>query len=446
MIANRYDGIDLPDNTCRVLILDSKPFSSTLLDRYIERCIGNSMLINKKLTQTIEQGLGRAVRGEKDYCAIILIGSELVQAVRNRVIRQNYSIQTKTQIELGLEIAEYAKEEIKDGKDPEQAFIDLLNQLLSRDEGWKEFYSEKMDEISGAHTVSDALEVFELERLAEDKYYNGDYVGAVKTIQKLMDKYVESDEEKGWYLQEMARYYYQYSRIESNKFQILAHKKNRFLLKPIEGMEITKISSLSVKRIEKICDWVRLHNTYDELSVEIDNILSKLKFGVSSDTFEQAIDDLAKILGFDSQRPDKEWKEGPDNLWKINDDTFLIIECKNNVKLERDAITKDESSQMNNACAWFEREYGDKKTKNIMIIPTKKLSNAAGFNKPVQIMKSNKLYSLVENVRKFYKEFRVFEFDSLSERTIQELLNKYNLTVEAFVDNVYSEEPRVTVG
>ena len=38
VVSNRYDGIDLPDNTCRILILDSKPFSEHLLDRYLENC------------------------------------------------------------------------------------------------------------------------------------------------------------------------------------------------------------------------------------------------------------------------------------------------------------------------------------------------------------------------------------------------------------------------
>ncbi|ALZ59322.1 Type III restriction enzyme, res subunit [Bacillus cereus] len=445
VIVNRYDGIDLPDSSCRVLVVDSKPFSSTLYDRYIEGCLGNSDFITMKLTQTIEQALGRAVRGEKDYCAIILTGPELVQAIRNRRVRQNYSIQTRTQIELGLEIAEYAKEDIKSGIEPRKAFIDLLNQSLTRDDGWKEFYTEKMDAISSETRKNDILEILHLERVAEDKYSKGDYEGAIKTIQKLIDTYMKTDEERGWYLQEIARYYYSYLRIESNKFQVIAHRKNRFLLKPIEGMEVAKIPSVSVKRIEKICGWVRSHESYDDLVVELDNILSKLKFGVASDVFEQAFDNLAGVLGFESQRPDKEWKEGPDNLWKLNDDTFLVTECKNNVNLERDKITKDESGQMNNACAWFERIYGDKKTKNLMIISTKMVSSAAGFNKSVQIMRSNRLYSLVENVRKFYKEFKSFSFDDLSERKIQELLNKHQLTVENLLDNSYSEEPRFPV-
>jgi len=445
VIANRYDGIDLPDNSCRVLIVDSKPYFSTLFDRYIENCIGSNIVMNKKLTQTIEQALGRAVRGEKDYCAIVLIGPELVQAVRNKDFKKNYSLQTRTQIELGIEIAQYAKEEIVDGASPEKAFTGLLNQLLTRDDGWKEFYTQRMDEIPNSFEVGSALELLELERMAEEKYYNNDYEGAVKTIQSIIDKYVKTDEDRGWYLQEIARYNYPYSRAESNKMQIIAHKKNRFLLKPEVGMEIVKINPLSVKRIENICNWVRNFENYSELSIEIDNILSKLKFGVTADTFEKSLDDLAKILGFESQRPDKEWKEGPDNLWKISDDTFLLIECKNNVKLDRDSISKDETGQMNNACAWFDREYGDRKRKNIMIISTKKISNAAGFNESVQIMRSNKLFLLTENTKKFYKEFGKFDFSNLSERSIQELLNKYKLTVNDFITDVYSEEPRETM-
>ena len=31
VIANYYDGIDLPDNTCRILIIDSKPFAEDSL-------------------------------------------------------------------------------------------------------------------------------------------------------------------------------------------------------------------------------------------------------------------------------------------------------------------------------------------------------------------------------------------------------------------------------
>lgn len=38
VFVNRYDGIDLPDGACRILIVDSKPYFDSLLDRYEEDC------------------------------------------------------------------------------------------------------------------------------------------------------------------------------------------------------------------------------------------------------------------------------------------------------------------------------------------------------------------------------------------------------------------------
>ena len=42
VFANRYDGIDLPDDTCRVLIIDSVPYYDSLSDRYEELCRSES--------------------------------------------------------------------------------------------------------------------------------------------------------------------------------------------------------------------------------------------------------------------------------------------------------------------------------------------------------------------------------------------------------------------
>ncbi|WP_286797327.1 DEAD/DEAH box helicase family protein, partial [Psychrobacter sp. UBA6291] len=82
VFANRYDGIDLPDETCRVLILDGRPFTNSLSEKYEEAIRVNSDSINVKIAQKIEQGLGRSVRGEKDYCLILIIGADLVKFIR----------------------------------------------------------------------------------------------------------------------------------------------------------------------------------------------------------------------------------------------------------------------------------------------------------------------------------------------------------------------------
>ncbi|RTE08232.1 DEAD/DEAH box helicase family protein [Paenibacillus whitsoniae] len=440
VIVNRYDGIDLPDNACRVLIFDSKPFAESLDDRYTEQCRSNSEVTSIKIAQIIEQGLGRGVRGEKDYCAIIVTGTELVKLIRSKETRKFFSQQTRTQVEIGMKIGEYAQEDIKGGISAKQALINLINQLLKRDDGWKDFYKESMDEMEEQADEKKILNIFEAEQKADIKYRQGNYSDAAAIIQGLIDTNIKSEDEKGWYLQEIARYTFPSSKSESNKYQISAHKKNEYLFKPREGLVISKISAISLKRITNIIDWLKAHENFEGLKLNVEGIVSQLRFGVDSDKFEKALDELAKALGFVSQRPDKLWNEGPDNLWKVKDDQYLLIECKNKVLSSRKEIAKEETGQMNNACAWFSTNYGDAKVKRIMIIPTKKISHAAGFNLEVGIMREGNLKKLNTNVLKFFDEFKEIDLKDIPEKKVQELLIIHNLEVESFL-NLYTEVP-----
>lgn len=441
VVANRYDGIDLPDEACRILIMDSKPFSEDVLDRYIEMCREGSEVVAVKTARIIEQGLGRSVRGEKDYSVIILTGSDLVRCVRTKDSRKHFSAQTRTQIEIGMEVANLAQEEISHDTSSVKTLRGLVSQCLRRDEGWKEFYIERMNQISQTRTTSKILHIFSLEMKAENKYYEGDCEGAVKILQEIIGKHIETLADKGWYLQEMARYMYPSSKTRSNELQVAAHKHHRYLLKPKDGMVFSKITVLSQKRIENICNYIKDLGAFDELSLAVEEMLGNLRFGVRADTFEKALNDLAHALGFEGQRPDKEWKAGPDNLWGLRDDEYLLFECKSEVAINRAEINKDETGQMNNASAWFRKYYPGAKVKRVLIIPTKTLSKGAGFNEDVEIMRDRDLKHLTSNVRAFFSEFRNLDFANLSEGKVQSFIDAHKLGVSNLVTE-YSEQPK----
>jgi hypothetical protein len=350
-------------------------------------------------------------------------------------------VQTRTQIEIGIEVANLAQEEISGDTTPAKIFRALILQCLRRDEGWKEFYTEKMNQISQPRTPPKILHIFSAEMKAENKYYEGDYEAAVKILQEVADKHIETLADKGWYLQEMARYIYPSSKMRSNELQVAAHKHNRYLLKPKDGMVFSKITILSQKRIENICNYVKGFGSFDELSLAIEEMLGNLRFGVRADTFEKAINDLANALGFIGQRPDKEWKAGPDNLWGLRDDKYSLIECKSEVAINRAEIVKDETGQMNNASAWFRKHYPGATAKRIMIIPTKTLSRGAGFNEDVEIMRDHNLRRLVSNVRAFFNEFRNLDFANLSESKVQGFVDAHKLGVANLLAE-YSEQPK----
>ena len=227
-----------------------------------------------------------------------------------KISRKYFSTQTRTQIEIGFEIAKLAQEELNPDTEFIKTLKGLINQCLNRDDGWKEFYIEKMGQVSQPHTSPKALSIFSAEMKAEDKYYNGEYDEAAKILQEIIDTQVEIVTDKGWYLQEMARYIYPSSKTRSNQFQVAAHNHNRYLLKPKDGMVFSKIATISQKRIENIGKYIKGFSSFENLTLNLDDMLSDLRFGVKADRFEKALNDLAHALGFEGERPDKEWKEG----------------------------------------------------------------------------------------------------------------------------------------
>ena len=437
VLANRYDGIDLPDKACRILIFDSRPYSESLVDLYQEHCRPNSAATLMRAVRSVEQGMGRSVRGEKDYSVIIVIGADLVRLLRDKTSRRFLSSQMSTQIEIGLEITDMARKEIEEGKEAKAAFIGLANQCLGRDEEWKAFYIEKMDNVKPSRSDPKVLQIYAAELEAEQAYVAGYYAGAAQTLQKLLDDKVVDQEETGWYLQEQARFNWKENRTESQTQQVAAHKKNRQLLKPPTGVTVAKLTIVSQGRTERIRHWVSDHASYDNLNVNVTEILVRLIFGSKADKFEDALNELSRALGFVGERPDAEWKEGPDNLWALDDSQYMLFECKSEVDVTRSEVNKRETEQMNRSSAWFEKHYSGMKVKRLIIHPAGKIESAAAFTHDVEGIREADLKRLVKAVRGFFKGFEAQNLSDLSEAHIQKQLNAHELSVNDLL-NKYS--------
>jgi len=429
VLVNRYDGIDLPDDSCRILVFDSKPYSESLTDLYQEFCRPDSEATLMRTIRTVEQGMGRSVRGEKDYCVVIVIGSDLVRLVRDKESRKYLSSQMAAQIELGLEITDMARQEIEDGAKPVDAFSGLIRQSLNRDDEWKAFYVEQMGKVKPRGANERVLRLYATELVAEKAYIAGDYASASAELQKLLDSGSVNGDDKGWYLQEMARYNYSSNRTESQQLQVAAHKANRLLLKPPFGVTVAKLTVLSQGRIERIAEWVNGLENYSNLDVKLSDILGRLVFGTAADKFEHALDELSRALGFAGERPDKEWKEGPDNLWALDATQYLLWECKSQVDVNRAEINKREAEQMNRSSAWFDKHYQGMNVKRIIVHPANTVQSAAAFTHEVEAMRESELKKLVKSVREFFKSFEGLNFKDLSTAHIQKLVDAHKLAV-----------------
>lgn len=441
VLVNRYDGIDLPDDSCRILVFDSKPHSESLTDLYQESCRPDSEATLARTIRTVEQGMGRSVRGEKDYCVVVVTGTDIIRLIRDKGSRKYLSSQMAAQIELGIEIATMARQEIEEGAKPADAFNGLIRQCLSRDADWKAFYVEQMDKVRPSGANENVLRLYAAELAAEEAHKSGDYAGASARLQSLLDSRAVNNDDKGWYLQEMARYHYSSNRIESQRLQVEAHKKNRLLLKPPSGVTVTKLTVLSTGRVERIIKWVSGFGTYADLDVCVSDILGRLVFGIKADKFEKALDELSRALGFAGERPDKHWGEGPDNLWALDATQYLLWECKSEVDVTRAEINKREAEQMNRHSAWFDKHYTGMNVKRIIIHPANTVESAAAFTHDVESMREAEIKKFVKSAREFFKSFESLNFKDLSAVHIQNMVNTHKLSVPDLL-SLYSKQLR----
>lgn len=436
VVVNRYDGIDLPDDSCRVLLMDSKPYFNKLSDRYEEKCRPDSKIINKKLSQKIEQGLGRGVRGEKDYCVVILIGPKLVKFIRNSDTKTLFSNQTRKQIEIGVEITEEIRQDKHQNFD---AIVRIINDCLQRDEGWKQYYKERMNTVDGTGTSSDLCDVFEKEREIYALYSREPHK-AIDELQNFINSY-DNEIEKGWYLQELARYYYTLgSKKKATDIQKSALKLNENLLKP-DSVEYKTMGKFHEKRNQKIIDYVNSHSKIEDFKLSMDDILDDLSFSSDADNFEKSLYEVGKFLGFNSERPEKHYGRGPDNLWQVSSNKFFLFECKNGVKLERQWIHKSETEQITHSFTWFENNYPDQDVECYLIHPTSHLDSDAVLNKKTRIISPSKLQKLNSNIKTFVKELCTYKPDELTTDIIQKILDVNDLDYESFNEK-YSINPK----
>ena len=439
VFANRYDGVDLADDRCRLLIIDSLPYFDSLFDRYEHSCREFSDQIYTKIAQKVEQGIGRSVRSEKDYSVIIIIEDELVHFVKGTKSQRYFSNQTAKQIEIGDDVTDSVKDEMS-GATPGNAFTGVVRQCLKRDEGWKQYYEEQMGSVNVTAEEHPYLDLIDKEYKAECALYKKDFKTAADLYQEIVNSNNDNQPEKGWYQQLLAKCMWHIQKSEYEKIQNKAHDNNNYLLMPINA-PYKKTGFVHVSSIEQIINKIQSFDSFFDYKIAVDSILSNLVIGVSANKFEKAVQDLGSLLGFESTRPDKQYKTGPDNLWQYSNNHYLLIECKSEKMQNATEITKDEIGQMSNHIAWFKDNYGkNEPVKNIFIHPVSTISKLADIDTDIYAITAEGLDKLKDNVRGFVQEFERTDFQSISKEQVQAALKAHKLDISSLEGNVYMKK------
>jgi len=424
VLVNEYDGVDLPDTTCRILCLDSLPSYGSLMDRYVQDMRPDSARMRRQLAQRVEQGMGRGIRGTSDWCIVVVTGDRLTDFLSEESKRKFLSKEAQLQTKIGEDLANEMKAE--GGK--LSVIETLISQCLKRNEAWKEYYKERMSTLEIEQINKNQLDQAVTERQAETFWEQGHYDKAIQQIDVLITNSAPAD--KGWFLQQKGTFLYPVDQTHSMETQLKAHTENERLFRPATGILYSKLAPSGASQAARVLGWIKERESYNALLLQTNGILEKLSFNALSDQFEEGIDELGTALGLQGHRPEKKTGEGPDNLWHIKDKRYWVIECKNMVAESKKEISKKEAGQLSNDFGWFKQNYEESDALFVMIHPANTLAKDAFLSQDAWAMREEELSQLKENTRRFFNSLSSFVFGTVTVQQITDKLAAHHLLAD----------------
>jgi hypothetical protein len=395
VLVNRYDGIDLPGDACRLLIIDGIPDVRKKIDKVKQGILMGSDRNVNHIIQRIEQGMGRGVRSNDDYCGIFLVGRNLTSQLYSQGAREKLSPATKAQLDLSDQLSEQIKGTSISGLN------DTLNHCLDRNPSWV----STSKGILATLKYSETSNIDELTIALRNAYDLTSKNAPRKATQILLDSIssLKDKKEQGYVKQLVAEHINFYDEVEAQKLQLSAVNDNRRVLKPIEGIQYHKIASEDIDQAVACSNFITSkYEDPNKLIIDIKSILDNLKFKTNSaNNFEESFKNIALYLGFDSQRPEQEYSKGPDVLWKLTGQNYFVIECKNEAVVT--TISKTYCNQLNGSCNWFTAKYGQTGCNYtpILIHPSRIFEYASSPNKKIKVITKEKLEKFCSAVNSF---------------------------------------------
>ena len=347
VFAQRYDGVDLPDHACRLLIIDGLPHGDSLTDRADHQMSGGVVGVRGKVATRIEQGLGRAVRSASDYCAVLLSGRDVASFVSRSAVLENFSPPTVRQIEVGKRVSSA----IGGTVDRVAGIVDTVMQCLKRDPDWKNYYSQQMAEPSsifdGIRRVADTkMRIATLERKALVAGLARDFTTAHLSMQSAADACEVDTAWRGVLKQAAAKYRYLVDPVEAMQLQVSAYGDNYSVARP--PTMAPRLARRITSQAEIIVEWLTGFDDRNGALIEIDDLATHLSFASATDSVEAAVHRLGELIGAHSTRPEKECGRGPDVLWQF-DERAIVIEMKS---AKVSPLTKSDAAQLQQSVLW----------------------------------------------------------------------------------------------
>jgi len=350
VFSNRYDGIDLPGDSCRVLVMSGLPSGTSNYELFRASTLYGGTTLTRMIAQRIEQGIGRGARGAGDHCVVVLVGSDISGWVAKEANFRFLTSATRAQLDMGIEISK----EVESVQD----LSNTVQRSFDREKDWTEYHAETLAELVDEEDSNDFyIKQAAVERKSINLWNDGYYEQAIAKLEQFVnnDKHTLDIQMRGWIEQLAARIADKWGHTErAQDLQREAYANNRNLIRP-KVLPPYRPLSTPVPQAKAIVEKIGTYRLRQGFLQSFEAIVSNLHQDASSNRFEQALCDFATIIGLSSERYDIQG-EGPDVLWLLPEKIGLVIEAKSRKK-GKSALTKEQHGQLLVAAEWFEENY-----------------------------------------------------------------------------------------
>lgn len=435
VLVNKYDGVDLPGDACRLLILDGVPRPMDAAERREAGVLWGSGTLLTRQIQRIEQGMGRGVRDSEDHCVVLLLGSELAVAIHEPRQRGLLSPATRAQVELSHQIAQQIEGEGLD------AVRSAISACLDREPQWLTLSRRALADIRYAESSVVRPEAIAA-REAFDLAVTGQLRGAAdqmqRTITELGDKAV-----RGLLTEQRAAYLHQVDAASAQRMLTRALADNPFVLRPAAGVTPTQLKAAAAQAAAAADFLTAEYTDGMALVLGVRALLDEIVWGDEdrTDDAEAAWECLGLHLGLASTRPEKRYGTGPDNLWALSSSRHAVIELKTGCST--DTISKSDLDQLGGSVRWDQRTHSGADQVPVMVHPSDTIHDKGIAVPGMRVVTEQTWERLKQAVRGFAVALADGQGRWKDETAVAEQLASAKLTAGNFFQT-YAVAPRST--
>ena len=446
VLANRYDGIDFPEDECRNTVLIDIPTAATPQEKFFIYRLGANRIYDVRILTRIIQAFGRCTRSGTDYGAIFVLGDKLVSFLSKVDRQQFFHPELQGELLFGLD---QSREATYDD------ILDNLDHFLAQDDDWidaqSEIYayrdqSQKVD-LAGSKCLSEMVvsEVRYMEAL-----WGGDFKEALDQCKTIIGK-LSDPALRG----ERALWNYFAGSLSARLFPGSQGSVEYYKAAAAAAPSVSWLHSLSPKSEEPDAIAENAKSVAEQIDL-LEEFLAGL--GVSSSRrydkheadvrkkltsekdFEQGNLELGKFLGFEVGKIESEGS--PDPWWKTSKNQLIVFEDHANAE-PTSTLSVTKARQAATHKNWIRKNVvleDDAIITQILVTPVGKVSESAQCHLDDVIVISLESFrqwaiSILEFTRSLRKDFND-QGDLFWRSSVTQKLNEKGLTAEKLTENL----------